>query len=65
MNHHYHSDYEFQSASPENRRCLRQEELIIDITEVLAEVMQQEGISKEKRGLPSDWRNQKSISSKS
>jgi len=40
------SDYEeFESSSVQNRRLLRQEELILEVTEALCEMMQKEGIT--------------------
>lgn len=41
------TDYEaFESSSVRNRRLLRQEELILEITEVLSEALAKEGITK-------------------
>jgi transcriptional regulator with XRE-family HTH domain len=41
------TDYEaFESSSIRNRRLLRQEELILEITEALIEALENEGISK-------------------
>ena len=41
------SDYEeFESSSAANRRLLRQEELILEVTEALAEALQREGIKR-------------------
>ena len=41
------SDYElFEKSSDRNRRLLRQEELILDVTERLSEALSQEGITK-------------------
>lgn len=41
------TDYEaFESSSIRNRRLLRQEELILEITEALIEALESEGISK-------------------
>jgi plasmid maintenance system antidote protein VapI len=41
------SDYEeFESSSAANRRLLRQEELILEVTEILAEALEREGINK-------------------
>jgi transcriptional regulator with XRE-family HTH domain len=41
------SDYEeFESSSAANRRLLRQEELILEVTEALAEALQREGITR-------------------
>lgn len=41
------SDYEaFESSSPENRRLLRQEELIIDVAETLWRALEREGTTR-------------------
>ena len=41
------TDYElFEQASERNRRLLREEELILDVTEAVSTVMQEAGISK-------------------
>lgn len=41
------TDYEiFESSSPENQRLLRQEELILEVTEAILEAMEREGITK-------------------
>ena len=41
------TDYElFEQASERNRRLLREEELILEVTEAVSAVMQEEGITK-------------------
>ena len=46
MNRPY-TDYElFEQSSARNRRLLREEELILEVTEAVSAVMQEEGISK-------------------
>lgn len=41
------TDYEvFESSSTRNRRLLRQEELILDITEALSKALEEEGVTK-------------------
>lgn len=46
MNRPY-TDYEiFEQSSARNRRLLREEELILEVTEAVSVVMQEEGISK-------------------
>lgn len=41
------TDYEvFESSSARNRRLLRQEELILDITEALSKALEEEGVTK-------------------
>ncbi len=41
------TDYElFEQSSDHNRRLLREEELILEVTEAVSAVMQEEGISK-------------------
>ena len=40
-----HTDYEvFERSSVEHRRLLREEELILDVTEVLSEMLEKEGV---------------------
>jgi transcriptional regulator with XRE-family HTH domain len=47
MTMHPRTDYEeFESSSTTNRRLLRQEELILEVTETLAEALAREGITK-------------------
>jgi transcriptional regulator with XRE-family HTH domain len=44
---HLRTDYELlESSSQENRRLLRQEELILNVTEALSEALLKEGITK-------------------
>jgi transcriptional regulator with XRE-family HTH domain len=41
------TDYEaFEQSSVANRRLLREEELILDVTEALSEMLEQEGVNK-------------------
>jgi transcriptional regulator with XRE-family HTH domain len=41
------TEYEvFKQSSPENRRLLRQEELILEVTELLSETLEKEGVSR-------------------
>ncbi|GJM43215.1 MAG: hypothetical protein DHS20C21_00570 [Gemmatimonadota bacterium] len=47
MNHHARMDMEaFEGSSITNRRLLRQEELILDVTEQLVEAMEEVGVSR-------------------